>query len=150
MVRREGKHSRIAKGANEMENGNLDKMAALLNSVGSEMILRAGNQTSDLWLYTEAGDAWADIALFKIGEGSLEWVDGFGELSDAIMALWDAAEPSKRWEAMEFEIHGAEFKTHFWFKGDLNPDDDSLDRRNALIRNKFNNYKVIYPPHPAS
>ncbi|MEO7384145.1 MAG: hypothetical protein ABIU18_04340 [Novosphingobium sp.] len=131
-------------------------MASLYNAVGNAMLLVAGGNPADLYLYSAAGQGWAETALFRIGSGTLEWIDSMDDpfehdkyLFDSIMALWEAEEPAKRWTVMEFEVRGTTFNTQLWYEGELPPNELGFERRDELIRRRFGNLEVIYPPEPA-
>lgn len=132
-----------------MQPDKLDMMAQLQNEVGQAILRQAEGLSSDLWLLAEAGDGWVGEALFKIGADTLEWLDGSSDLGDSIMALWEAEDPDKKWVAMEYEIHGTDFKIHYWYEGELPRDELGFEPREELIRRRFGNLRVIYPPWPA-
>ena len=130
-----------------MDHQWADNMSLLYNAIGTEMLIAAGSKSSDLWLYATAGEGWVGPALFTIGENSLEWISQTTtDLGMSVLALWNAEEPDKRWEGMEFEVHGTEFKTRLYYEGDLPPEDIGFEPRYELIRRRFGNFKVIYPP----
>ena len=135
-----------------MEQAKMDHMSARYNKVGAEIILAGLSASPDLWLYATAGEGWVGPALFAIGEGELLWVDDLLiDLGMSVLDLWMSEEPAKRWEVMEFELHGTEFKSRFHYPGDLPPDDElGFARRDELIRRRFGNFKVVYPPDPSS
>lgn len=131
-----------------MDHEKMDHMSALYSTIGTEMIRAGSGVSTNLWLNATAGEGWVGPALFAIGEGTLTWVDQTTtDLGMSVLDLWNAEDPAKRWDAMEFEVHGSEFKTRLYYEGDLPPDGETgFERRYELIRRRFGNFKVIYPP----
>lgn len=130
-----------------MQNHEIDKRAALLNSIGDSILNGEDPVGKHLWLFAEVGEGWAGVALFKVGKGQVIWVDDYlMDLADSLIALWESEPPERRFDALVFELQGTKFDSHFYYAGELPFDETGYDRREGLIHKRFGNYAIVYPP----
>lgn len=96
------------------------------------------------YLYAEAGEGWVEVSIFKdLGE-SLIYREGSHDLCWALLDVWEAEEPDKRWSALHYVISNGKFQVSFdyWEATDLK--ESSLDRRERAIRERFGDKAVDY------
>ncbi len=69
-------------------------------------------------------------------------------LSEALLALWYAQDSKKRWSEIEYLIRDGKFTAKFVYADDIAPMEveDSLDRRDRIVREYFGDKPIVYPP----
>jgi hypothetical protein len=133
-----------------MDGDHLDSLSDHYDRIG-QAIRRSGPGSNDkFWLFAVAGDEWVEDALFQVESGALRWVDADPSLTYEILDLWEREDRAKRWEAMVFEVSGNRFNTDFYYDGDFPANTTNLERRIELMRRRFGNYQVVYPPFPGA
>ena len=96
------------------------------------------------YLYAEAGEGWVEVSIFKdLGE-SLIYREGSHDLCWALLDVWEAEEPDKRWSALHYVISDGKFEVSFDYWEAIDPEESSLDRRERAIRERFGDKAVDY------
>lgn len=62
--------------------------------------------------------------------------------------LWYSEEPNKRWTAMHFTVDAGKFEAKFEFDDLERPDEDDDDRRERILRARYGDKPIVYPPPP--
>jgi hypothetical protein len=70
------------------------------------------------------------------------------DLSRKLLDLWYEEEPEKRWATMQYTIFGGKFQVSFVFSDEIDPDEDSVDRRERIVAERYGNKRIDYPPIP--
>lgn len=70
------------------------------------------------------------------------------KLSDLLMDAWCLEAADKRWTSMQFTIDHGKFAAKFDFDDLEEPDEHDDGRRERILRARFGNKQVIYPPFP--
>jgi hypothetical protein len=116
-----------------------------LNEIGNLLAMDTDYPLNGTFLYVEADWGWVDISIFKdLGENLL-WRDATQELSDALLELWESEVPDKRWTSMMYRIEGDNFTASFTHDP-LDPNVSTIDRREVILQERYNNKQVVYPP----
>jgi hypothetical protein len=98
------------------------------------------------FLYTEAASQMVDMSIFKdLGDNLLfRWpMNGLGGV---LLELWEAADPKKRWAAMQYWIEGGKFTASFTYPEEIDPNERTMDRRERILQQRYGNKKIVYPP----
>ncbi len=66
------------------------------------------------------------------------------ELIRKVQALWDAAEPDKKWNALFYTITGNRFDAKFQYEEDWDPAEHEINRRPRVLEAKYGNKPVDY------
>jgi hypothetical protein len=131
-----------------MPTDKYETLGPLLSEIGREAVEITGGDPNGIFLYVEAGDGWVGPSVFKDDGKAVRYFDPSPRLCDLLIEAWEAEEPDKRWAAMEYEIRDGKFDTRLKYPEDLKPDDDVDDRREAVLKARYGNRPVIYPPIP--
>ena len=118
---------------------------ARLNEIGNLLAQDTDYPLDGTFLYVEADWGWADISIFKDLGASLLWRDPMDGLCEALLDLREAEVPDKRWSTMQFCITGEKFDAAFTY-GPLDPEVSALNRREIILRRRYGNKPVVYPP----
>jgi hypothetical protein len=124
-----------------MEN----EIGTMLNGIGNILAHDVSYPLDGTFLYVEAGRAWVDMSIFKDLGDRLLFRDPMDGLSDALLDLWDAQQPGKRWFTMQYRIERGKFEASFTYDP-LDPEVSTLDRREIILRERYGNKQVVYPP----
>lgn len=68
--------------------------------------------------------------------------------ADLLLELWNAEEPKNRWAEMEYLIQDNTFEVVYTYADEIDPDEDSLDRRTRIVKRLFGDKPFVYPPFP--
>ncbi|MDB5702881.1 MAG: hypothetical protein JWL66_3080 [Sphingomonadales bacterium] len=69
-------------------------------------------------------------------------------LCGALLDLLDAEEPDNRWAEIEYLARGETFEVTYTFADEIDPDEDTFDRRDRIVKRHFGDKPIIYPPFP--
>ena len=97
-----------------------------------------------VFMFVEAGDAWAGHALFKDMGDRVLYMEGSDDLEVALMDLWDMSPPDKRWSTMQYDIKDGRFTVIFGYEDVEDPDYDEFERRTELVRARFGDKPIDY------
>ena len=107
-----------------------------------------GGEPSDVFLFVEAGEGWVDASPYRDEGDVVRYFDPTQALCDALFDLWYAEDPDKRWTEMHYVIQGGRFDAKFEFDDMSLPDDGSMDRRERVLRARYGDKPIVYPPPP--
>ncbi len=124
-----------------------NEIGAMLNEVGKILARDTAFPLDGTFLYVEADWGWVDMAIFKDLGDHLLWRDPMRGLSDALVELWYAEAPDKRWSTMQYRIDGGKFEAFFTYEP-LDPEVSTLDRREHILQQRYGNKRIVYPPLP--
>lgn len=127
-----------------MTHNKYDRLGPLYAAIGHEVSRIAGGAAAPVFLYAEAGDAWAEAAVFAESPNALKFYAPDDDLFRAIMDAWNAEDPDKRWAAIELMVNGDAFSASFKFPEEIDQEIGSLDRRDIVLQNRFGDKKVDY------
>ncbi|MEQ1549390.1 MAG: hypothetical protein ABL918_12210 [Chakrabartia sp.] len=96
------------------------------------------------FMYAEAGDMWQGASIFKDLGDRVIYRDPSEELCDAIERLWVAAEPDKKWAVLSYTISDGTFDAQFKFPDDIDPEDNSFERRERALSERYGDKPVDY------
>jgi len=124
-----------------------NEIGAMLNEVGKILARDTAFPLDGTFLYVEADWGWVDMAIVKDLGDHLLWRDPMRGLSDALIELWEAEAPDKRWSTMQYRIEGGKFEASFTYEP-LDPEVSTLDRREHILQQRYGNKRIVYPPFP--
>ncbi len=126
-----------------------DLLGPALAKVGEEAMAIVGGEPDGVYLYVEIGEGWVDISLFKDEGDAVRYIDiGASDIWRLLIDAWCLEPADKRWTAMHYTITGGKFDAHFEFD-DLEASDESTDdRRERILRARYGERPVVYPPMP--
>lgn len=135
-----------------MPTEKLDALGPALSEVGLEVVEIAHGEADALFLYVEAGEGWVRPSLFKEDGDMVRDLELRGSPLAELIIDARETEPdvSKRWSVMEYVIEDGKFEAKFQFPEDVDVegDDDILERRDAILKARYGDKPVVYPPPP--
>lgn len=134
-----------------MTSDKFDKLGPAFAEIGREAVRLGGGEPDGILLYVEIGDGWVEPSLFKDDGASVRYVDlGTSiKLDDLIMDAWCLEPADKRWTAMQYTIDHGKFAAEFRFDELEGLEDNTGDRRERILRARYGDKPVVYPPLPS-
>lgn len=129
----------------QKENLTASETGACLNDIGALLARDAGYPLDGTLLYVEMAWGTANISIFKNLGANLFWRDPMDGLFEALLDLWETEAQEERWSTMQYYIEGRKFDASFTYEP-LDPEVSTIDRRKIVLRQRYANKQVVYPP----
>ncbi|ATI82776.1 MAG: hypothetical protein AABZ76_00115 [Pseudomonadota bacterium] len=136
-----------------MGSDKLEKLGPLMNEIGQELAETVGGDPNGVFLYVEIGEGWVDISIFKDEGKIVRWYDSQRtNLADLIWEAWylEPDDPNMRWSVLEYEVRDRKFHVSLKYPEEVNVEIVDDERRETVLRARFGDKPVIYPPPPKS
>lgn len=126
-----------------------EKTDRILRDIGRLLAEDLAYPIDGTLLYAEVGWNMVAPAIFKDRGNSIvfRWAD-LDRLGDALLDLWDAQEPEKRWAEIEYLIRDGRFEATYNYQDDIDPDENGFARRDRIVKRYFGDKPIVYPPFP--
>ena len=134
-----------------MTADNFDLIGPKLAEIGNEALRLAGGEGKGIFLYVEIGDGWTGPNLFKDDGEAIHFID-FDDpnpLHDLLTQAWYLEPAGKRWTAMHYTIEHGKFDATFDYDDLEGSEEDGGDRRERILRARYGDRKIAYPPLPS-
>lgn len=132
-----------------MANDNLDELGPLLNEIGRVLAEISDGDPEGVFLYVEIAPGWVSSSVFKDEGSSVRNLDSAMDLDELLFDLWYAVPEGKRWSVLEYDIKGGSFEASFQYPEDVDVEVVDGARREAALRARYGDKRVIYPPPSA-
>ncbi|PZU69382.1 hypothetical protein [Sphingobium yanoikuyae] len=136
-----------------MGSDKLEKLGPLMNEIGQELAETVGGDPNGVFLYVEIGEGWVDISIFKDEGKIVRWYDSQRtNLADLLWEAWylEPDDPNMRWSVLEYEVRDRKFHVSLKYPEEVNVEIVDDERRETVLRARFGDKPVIYPPPPKS
>lgn len=136
-----------------MGSDKLEKLGPLMNKIGQELAETVGGDPNGVFLYVEIGEGWVDISIFKDEGKIVRWYDSQRtNLADLLWEAWylEPDDPNMRWSVLEYEVRDRKFHVSLKYPEEVNVEIFDDERRETVLRARFGDKPVIYPPPPKS
>lgn len=124
----------------------VDEAGNLLNEVGNVLSEDKAYPPDETLLYVEAASKMVDMSIFEDLGDHLLFRFPMPGLSDVLLELWEASDPNKRWTAMQCRIVDGQFTASFAHPEEIDPNERTMDRREHILRQRYGNKRIVYPP----
>ncbi|QJU56932.1 hypothetical protein HL653_03215 [Sphingomonas sp. AP4-R1] len=126
-----------------------DRISQLLSLIGEILNDDTKYPIENTLLYVEVEPGMVSSDIFKDGGTNViyRWVLS-SRLTEALLDLWEAADPDKRWAEMEHVIRDGTFHAHFSYPGEIDKEEDEFERRTRIVKRYFGDRPIVYPPLP--
>ena len=134
-----------------MGSDKLEKLGPLMNEIGQELAETVGGDPNGVFLYVEIGEGWVDISIFKDEGKIVRWYDSQRtNLADLLWEAWylEPDGPNMRWSVLEYEVRDRKFHVSLKYPEEVNVEIFDDERRETVLRARFGDKPVIYPPPP--
>ncbi|WP_287002630.1 MULTISPECIES: hypothetical protein [Sphingobium] len=124
-----------------------------MNEIGQELAETVGGDPNGVFLYVEIGEGWVDISIFKDEGKIVRWYDSQRtNLADLLWEAWylEPDDPNMRWSVLEYEVRDRKFHVSLKYPEEVNVEIVDDERRETVLRARFGDKPVIYPPPPKS
>src|SRR6478735_459818 len=126
-----------------------NETASLLNEIGQLLAEDAEYRRQDTLLYAKLNKNYVAPSIFKdLGDHILYRDPDLETIGDALLDLWEAEDPEKRWAEIEYVVRGGKFRAIFTYANEINPEEDPFDRRDLIVAKHFGKKRIVYPPPP--
>lgn len=98
--------------------------------------------------YAEVQMGAAGMSIFKNRGNHILYCSEVFHFFDAVIEVWEEAEPNKRWAEMEYVIRGGKFEVIFTYPEEIDPEEEPFDRRDRIVKKYFGDKPIVYPPWP--
>lgn len=136
-----------------MGSDKLEKLGPLMNQIGQELAETVGGDPNGVFLYVEIGEGWVDISIFKDEGKIVRWYDSQRtNLADLLWEAWylEPDGPHMRWSVLEYEVRDRKFHVSLKYPEEVNVEIVDDERRETVLRARFGDKPVVYPPPPKS
>ena len=126
-----------------------NQTSPFLNEVGQLLAEDTDYPSEDTLLYAKLNKNYVAPSIFKdLGDHILYRYPDLETLGDALLDLWEAEDPDKRWAEMEYVVRGGKFRVTFAYADEIDPEEDPFVRRDRVVAKHFGKKRIIYPPPP--
>lgn len=123
-----------------------DKTGELLNLIGQLLAEDVEFSNEDTLLYARLARAHVAPSIFKNLENHILYRDpDLDRLGDALLALWYQQEGEERWAEIEYIVRDGRFDATFIYPDEIDPEEDTFDRRDRVVAKYFGNKPMVYP-----
>lgn len=128
-----------------------DRFEQMLREIGQILAEDNEHPLAGTLLFAEVDKSFVAPSIYKdLGDQVLYRESNLDKLGDALLALWEAEEPDKRWVGIEYVIRDGGFEVTFTYGHEIDPKEDRWDRRDRAIARYFGDKPVVYPPRQKS
>ena len=75
------------------------------------------------------------------------WPD-LDRLGGALLDLWEAEEPDRRWAEIVYVIRDEKFEVEYMYADEIDSEEELLERRERVVRRYFGKKIITYPTFP--
>lgn len=126
-----------------------DRTQYLLNEIGQLLAEDTDFPLDGTLLYAELDKNFVSPSIFKdLGDHVLYRDPDLDRLGDALLDLWEEQGSDKRWAEIEYVIRNGKFHASFTYADEIEPEERSFERRDAIVAKHFGNKPIVYPPMP--
>lgn len=126
-----------------------DETDRLLNEIGQMLAQDREYPLDGTLLYAELDRNMVGPSIFKeLGNQILYRRPDLDHLGDALLDLWEAQDTDDRWAEIEYLVRDGKFDVTYTYPDEIDPEEDSMERRDRVVRRHFGNKPIVYPPWP--
>ena len=126
-----------------------DKVHRLLNEIGALLAEDREYPLDGTLLYAVLDRNVVSPSIFKeLGNQILyRWPD-LDRIGRALLDLWKTQDTHNRWVEVEYLIRHGRFDVTYTYPDEIDPNEDSTERRDHVVRRYFGDKPIVYPPWP--
>lgn len=121
-----------------------EKVGDILAGLAQHLQEILGIHPNGTFVYAEIDDEGCEVAIFHDEGDKIVYYEADDELFDEIINLWETAIDSEKWLVLEYDVRGEQFESSFTYIDQLNPEEDSIERRERLVHSRYGDRQVIY------
>lgn len=120
-----------------------------LQALGQAIADEIDDDPDGAFLYAEVVPGMVYEMLFLEKGDRVESIDTSNTLSEAIFDAWYASDTGKVWATISFSIVGNTFNASFQYPDELSKEDDPEDRSRRILKARYGDKPIKYPPPPS-
>ena len=129
-----------------MANNETDR---LLGEIGQILAEDTAYPLNGTLLYARVALNMVAPSIFKIlGNNVVYRRPDLDRLGDVLLGLWEAEDPKSRWEDIEYFVQDDKFEVTYTYADEIDPDEDTFERRDRVVRRHFGEKPIVYPSFP--
>nr|WP_277923802.1 hypothetical protein [Sphingomonas sp. TREG-RG-20F-R18-01] len=137
---------RTSQRRNAVANDETDR---LLGEIGQLLAEDTAYSLDGTLLYARVRSTMVAPSIFKNqGNNIVYRRPDLDRLGDALLDLWNAETPQNRWAEIEYLIKGDTFEVTYTYADDIDPDEDTFERRDRIVKRHFGDKPIVYPDFP--
>ncbi len=126
-----------------------DETDRLLGEIGQLLAEDAAYPLDGTLLYARVRASLVAPSIFKNRANSIVYRDpDLSRWFHLLLDLWEAEKPEHRWAEIEYLITGDTFEVAYTYADEIDPDEDTFERRDRIVRRYFGDKPIVYPPGP--
>ena len=126
-----------------------DETEHLLNKISELLAEDAEFPLNETLLYARLARNMVAPSIFNDRGNHVLYRDpDLDRLGDALLDLWEAETPDKRWAEIEYLIRDGRFDVASTYPEEIDPDEEPMDRRKRIVTRHFGDKPIIYRPPP--
>ena len=90
---------------NSEDDKKFEILGPLYAKIGRQIFEDIGEDPNGVFVYTEAGDGWTEVSIFKDKGSFVEYFEGSHELFDLVAKARKVEPKAKRWTVMMYELN---------------------------------------------
>lgn len=124
-------------------------MQAPLQEIGSLMAETVGKDGDGAFLYAEVEPGAISWGVFIDRGADVDYFYINDRLDDALVSLWRAAEPGKKWSGLAYAIVQGSMDVQFYYEDGWKEGEAYFDRSERILAQRYGNKPIKYPPPPS-
>lgn len=126
-----------------------DETDRLLGEIGQLLAEDTAYPLDGTLLYAQVDSNFVAPSIFKNSGNSVIYrYPDLDRLGGALLELWEAEEPKNRWEEIEYRVQDDKFEVAYTYADEIDPDEDTFERRDRVVKRHFGDKPIVYPPLP--
>lgn len=123
-----------------------NKMETFLNLIVQLLADDVEYPSEDTLLYARLSRAHVSPSIFKdLGNHVLYRQPDLERLGGTLLDLWDEQQADDRWAEIEYIVRNGRFDATFVYPEEIDPEEDTFDRRDRIVAKYFGSKPIIYP-----
>lgn len=126
-----------------------DETDRLLGKIGQLLAEDTAYPLDGTLLYARVRSTMVAPSIFKNqGNNIVYRRPDLDQLCPALIELLEAEEPKNRWAEIEYLISGNTFEVTYAYDDEIDPDEDTFERRDRIVKRHFGDKPIVYPSFP--
>lgn len=124
----------------------IDRSENLLNEIGKLLTEDREYPFKPTILYAEVNQNVVGESIFKdLGSHIIFRLPIIDRLPYALLDLWEIQGENNRWIEMEYVLRDGKFEVTYFYRDDIDPEEDLTERRNRSVERHFGHKPIVYP-----
>lgn len=124
-----------------------DEADRLLGEIGQLLAEDTMYPLDGTLLYARVRATMVAPSIFKNQANNIVYRDpDLDRLCGVLLDLWNTEEPKNRWAEIAYLVSGDLFEVTYTYANEIDPDEDTFERRARIVTRHFGDKPIVYPP----